>query len=63
MKMKLIGGLGMSNETLLSLLPFGTGYNLDDEGEPDGRSVSFAMALQTIDMVMNPHTTSTIYDN
>jgi hypothetical protein len=63
MKMKLIGGLGMSNETLLSLLPFGTGYNLDDEGEPDGRSVSFAMALQTIDMVMNPHTTPTIYDN
>ena len=63
MKMKLIGGLSMSNEALLSLLPFGTGYILDDEGEPDGKSVSFAMALQTIDMVMRPHTIPTTYPN
>jgi hypothetical protein len=63
MKMKLISGLGMSNETLLNLLPFGTGYLLNEDGEPEGKSVSFAMALQTIDMVLNPHTIPTTYTN
>jgi len=63
MKMKLIGGFDMSNETLLNLLPFGCGYLLNEEGEPMGKSVSFAMALQTIDIVINPHTTPTIHHN
>jgi len=63
MKMKLMGGISMSNEALLSLLPFGTGYILDDEGAPDGKSVSFAMALQTVDVVLNPHTIPTTYTN
>ncbi len=63
MKMKLIGGLGMSNETLLNLLPFGTGYLLNEDGEPNSKSVSFAMALQTLDMVMNPHTIPPTYTN
>ena len=63
MKMKLMGGLTMSNETLLSLLPFGTGYLLGEDGEPEGKSVSFAMALQTIDAVLKPHTMPTTYPN
>ena len=63
MKMKMLGGFAMSNETLLSLLPFGTGYLLNEDGEPAGRSVSFAMALQTIDIIINPHTTPVDYLN
>ena len=63
MKMKLLGGVKMSNEVLLSMLPFGTGYILNEDEEPESMSVAFAMALQTIDMVLNPHREPIIYDN
>ena len=63
MKMKLIGGLTMSNETLLSILPFGTGYLLNEEEQPEGKSVTFAMALQTVAMVLNPISAPTDYEN
>ena len=63
MKMKLLGGMQMSNEVLLNMLPFGTGYILNEDEEPESMSVAFAMALQTIDMVLNPHREPIIYDN
>ena len=63
MKMKLTGGVKMSNEALLNMLPFGTGYILDEDEEPESMSVAFAMALQTIDVVLNPHTMPTTYHN
>ena len=63
MKMKLLGGIQMSNEVLLDMLPFGTGYILNEDEEPEGMSVAFAMALQTLDLILNPHTMPITYDN
>ena len=57
--MKYIKMLGaeFTNETLLDILPFGTGYLLkeDDTGMPCEHSVAAAMLLQGIDYAINPH--------
>ena len=51
--MKLLS-MAMTNELALMILPFGTGYLLDEEGQPETNSLTAAMALQGIAMLQNP---------
>jgi len=45
----------LTNELLLSIMPFGTGYLLDDDGEtPLEDSVMFAVLAQSIQYHLNP---------
>ena len=49
-----------TNEILLSILPFETGYLLreatdDEESAPCEHSVQLAMAIRAIDYHLNPH--------
>jgi len=50
-------GVDFTNETLLQILPFGTGYLLreDDSGMPCEHSVTAAMMLQGVDYAIHPH--------
>jgi len=52
-QMKLLS-LAMTNELALMILPFGTGYLLDEEGEPESNSLTAAMALQGVAMIQSP---------
>jgi len=49
-QMKLLS-MAMTNELALMILPFGTGYYLDEQGEPETNSLTFAMALQGVAMM------------
>ena len=49
-QMKLLS-MSMTNELALMILPFGTGYLLDKEGEPESNSLTAAMALQGVAMM------------
>jgi hypothetical protein len=50
-------GIDFTNETLLDILPFGTGYLMreDDTDKPCEHSVAAAMLLQGVDYAINPH--------
>jgi len=48
-ELKLFSTLPLDNLILLSILPFGTGYLLDEEDKPDENSLMFAMALIAAD--------------
>jgi len=52
-QMKLLS-LAMTNELALMILPFGTGYQLDEEGEPESNSLTAAMASQGVAMIQSP---------
>ena len=52
-QMKLLS-MAMTNELALMILPFGTGYLLDEEGEPESNSLTAAMALQGVAMIQTP---------
>ena len=52
-QMKLLS-MAMTNELALMILPFGTGYYLDEEGEPETNSLTAAMALQGVAMIQSP---------
>jgi len=60
--MKLLS-LEMSNELALMILPFGTGYFLDEEGQPQSDSLTAAMALQHIQYLQSPYKELKNYDN
>ena len=60
--MKLLS-MAMTNELALMILPFGMGYLLDEEGEPESNSLTAAMALQGVAMVQNPYATPETYAN
>ena len=55
-------GIDFTNETLLDILPFGTGYLLreDNTGLPCEHSVTVAMVLQGVDYAIHPHKTMAI---
>ena len=61
-QMKLLS-MAMTNELALMILPFGTGYLLDEEGEPESNSLTMAMALQGLAMMQNPYKTPEDYAN
>jgi hypothetical protein len=61
-QMKLLS-MSMTNELALMILPFGTGYYLDEEGEPESDSLTAAMALQGVAMMQNPYKTREDYAN
>ena len=61
-QMKLLS-MAMTNELALMILPFGTGYLLDEEGEPESNSLTAAMALQGVAMAQNPYITPEYYAN
>ena len=59
-----------TNELLLHLLPFETGYLLrvpeegvEDECRPCEHSVQFAIMLRSIDFTMNPHNATITHEN
>jgi len=62
MKIKLFDSM-YTNELLLSILPFGTGYLLkeddteDKEDMPCESSVAIAMMVRSIEFAMHPHKT------
>ena len=60
--MKLLS-MAMTNELALMILPFGTGYYLDEEGEPESDSLTAAMALQGVAVMQNPHKLPETYAN
>jgi hypothetical protein len=46
----------LSHSMLLNFLPPGySGYNVDEEGEPDGPSVYFALFIQTVSDKTQPY--------
>jgi len=55
--------ISMSNEMALQILPFGTGYFLNEEGNPDPDSLGVAMTFQTLVTFINPHSLPKVYDN
>ena len=55
--------MSMTNELALMILPFGTGYYLTEEGEPETNSLTFAMALQGISAMQNPAKYPEVYPN
>ncbi|MAF24038.1 hypothetical protein CL634_00415 [bacterium] len=61
-QMKLLS-MAMTNELALMILPFGTGYLLDEEGEPESNSLTAAMALQGVAMVQSPLKVPETYAN
>jgi len=63
MKIKLFDSM-YTNELLLSILPFGTGYLLkkddvedDEEPMPCEHSIAIAMMFRSIEFAMHPHKT------
>ena len=61
-QMKLLS-MAMTNELALMILPFGTGYYLDEQGEPESNSLTAAMALQGVAVMANPHKVPETYAN
>ena len=61
-QMKLLS-MSMTNELALMILPFGTGYLLDKEGEPESNSLTAAMALQGVAMMQSLHKPLETYAN
>ena len=55
--------MAMTNELALMILPFGTGYYLTEEGEPETNSLTAAMALQGVAAVQNPYKFTETYAN
>ena len=55
--------MSMTNELALMILPFGTGYLLDEEGQPETNSLTAAMALQGVAMTLHPVKYSETYPN
>jgi len=55
--------MAMTNELALMILPFGTGYYLTEEGEPETNSLTAAMALQGVAMIQSPHKVPETYTN
>jgi len=55
--------MAMTNELALMILPFGTGYYLDEQGEPETNSLTAAMALQGVAHVQNPYKSPEFYAN
>jgi hypothetical protein len=62
MQMKLLS-MAMTNELALMILPFGTGYLLDEEGEPESNSLTAAMAFQGLAMMNGLHKPPETYAN
>ena len=60
--MKLLS-MAMTNELALMILPFGTGYLLDEEGEPESNSLTMAMALQGLATMNGLHKPPETYAN
>jgi len=55
MKVKLLG-IDYTNEVLLNILPFETGYLLrTDDDTPCEQSVQLAMMLRSVEYASNPH--------
>jgi len=54
MVMKLLSA-DYTNEMLLQILPFSTGYLLREDGNPDEHSVMLAMMLQGAKHASSPH--------
>ena len=61
-QMKLLS-MAMTNELALMILPFGTGYYLDEQGEPESNSLTAAMALQGVAAMQSPHKLPETYAN
>jgi hypothetical protein len=61
-QMKLLS-MAMTNELALMILPFGTGYYLTEEGEPESNSLTAAMALQGVAMIQSPPKIPQTYPN
>jgi hypothetical protein len=61
-QMKLLS-MSMTNELALMILPFGTGYYLDEQGEPETNSLTFAMALQGVATMQSLHKLPETYAN
>jgi len=61
-QMKLLS-MAMTNELALMILPFGTGYYLNDEGEPESDSLTAAMALQGVAAMNGLHKLPETYAN
>ncbi len=62
MKLKLLD-IEFTNEILLSILPFETGYLLSvDDESPCEHSVTLAMMLRSVDMDMNPASRTLMQD-
>ncbi len=53
----------MSNEMALQILPFGTGYFLNEEGNPDPDSLGVAMTFQALVIYTSPNNLPKVYDN
>ena len=61
-KAKLLS-IDMSNEMALHILPFGTGYLLGADGEPNSKTITAAMALQAAQLLTNPAFNAEPYEN
>ncbi|MAH51967.1 hypothetical protein CMI37_39480 [Candidatus Pacearchaeota archaeon] len=61
-QMKLLS-MAMTNELALMILPFGTGYYLNEEGEPESDSLTAAMALQGVAAMNGLHKLPETYAN
>ena len=61
-QMKLLS-MAMTNELALMILPFGTGYYLTEEGEPETNSLTAAMALQGVAALQNLYKLPETYAN
>ena len=55
--------MAMSNETALDILPFGMGYFLGEDGQPDPTTLGVAMMLQSLQIAGNPHFVPAPYEN
>ena len=55
--------MAMSNETALDILPFGMGYFLGEDGQPDPTTLGVAMMFQSLQIASNPHFTPAPYEN
>jgi len=55
--------MAMTNETALDILPFGMGYFLGEDGQPDPTTLGVAMMLQSLQIVSNPSYPSAPYEN
>lgn len=62
MQMKLLS-MAMTNELALMILPFGTGYLLDEEGQPESDSLTAAMAFQAAAAMQNLYKLPETYSN
>jgi uncharacterized membrane protein len=61
--MKVFSNMAIDNLMLLSMLPFGTGYLLTEEGDPCENSLMLAMTLRTLAVYDKPHHIPTTYTN